>query len=96
METIDLADLDRDLLATNKTQQANAFVHDAILKTSELLLQEREPGMPQIYRIALLIESQLRLRQISNVQPFQKDLKSGLSFQGLCSIEVIMHTLEEI
>jgi hypothetical protein len=48
-------------------QHANAFVHDAILKTSELLLQEREPGMPQVYRIALLIESQLRLRQISTV-----------------------------
>jgi hypothetical protein len=67
METIDLADLDQELLATDKMQHANAFVHDAILKTSELLLQEREPGMPQVYRIALLIESQLRLRQISTV-----------------------------
>ncbi len=44
MEVIDLSDLDRDLLATDKIQNAAVFVHDAILKTSELLLQEREPG----------------------------------------------------
>ena len=67
MELADLIELEKNLLATEKLENTAVFVHDAVLKTSELLLQEREPGNLQIFRIAVLIESQLRLRQISNV-----------------------------
>ena len=99
MEPIELPkldNLDQNLLATDNIPNEARFVHDAIKSTSELLLQEKELGSVWMFRIAVLIESQLRLRLLSNVKSFNKDLSSSLTYGGLCSIDVILHTLEAI
>ena len=95
MEKIDLNKLDQELLATVKVDSPAAMIENSIKRTSELMLQEREQGLQQVLRSAILLESQLRLRIMAHNLDCSKLMASATSTKGLCSIEVIMRSLEE-
>ena len=65
MERIDLNQLDTELLTTTKATAPSNMIESVIKRTSELMLQEREQGLQQVLRSAILLESQLRLRIIT-------------------------------
>ena len=96
MEKIDLNKLDAELLATVKVDSPATMIENSVKRTSELMLQEREQGLQQVLRSAILLESQLRLRIMAHNLDCSKLMTSATSTKGLCSIEVIMRSLEEL
>ena len=97
MEKIDLQSLDKELLSTtNDSEQTGQFIQRIVKKTTQLILQEREQGLQQILRSAILIESQLRLRLVSQMPECEEIMKHSIMNKGLCTDVVIIRTVDEL